>query len=85
MVWLINERRLALFPAGTIARDPRPAASWIWTCVEPEFRFCWIKLWSNDNHYTTAPWLVNTLPIFIDISLQMGQIVITNKKIKESN
>ena len=46
---------------------------------------CWIKLWSNDNHYTTAPWLVNTLPIFIDISLQIGKIVISNKKIKESN
>ena len=27
----------------------------IWTCTETEFRFCWIKLYHGDNHYTKAP------------------------------
>ena len=31
------------------------AASRIWTCTEPEFKFCWMKLCSSDNHYTMAP------------------------------
>ena len=31
------------------------AASRIWTCAEAEFRLCWMKLCSNDNHYNTAP------------------------------
>ena len=31
------------------------ATSRIWTCAEPEFRLCWMKLCSSDNHYTTAP------------------------------
>ena len=30
------------------------AASRIWTYPEPKFSLCWIKLWSSDNHYTTA-------------------------------
>ena len=33
----------------------RHAASSIWTWTEPVFRLCWIKLYSSDNHYTTAP------------------------------
>ena len=28
-------------------------ASRIWTCAEPEFRLCWMKLCSSDN---TTPW-----------------------------
>ena len=30
------------------------ATSKIWTSAEPEFRVCWIKLCSCDNHYTTC-------------------------------
>ena len=30
------------------------ATSRIWTCAEPEFRLCWMKLCSSDNHYTTS-------------------------------
>ena len=33
----------------------RHAASRIWACAEPEFRFSWMKLCSSDNHYTRAP------------------------------
>ena len=47
VVWLTDERRLALFPAGTIVRDPYHRKS--------EFRLSWMKLCSSDNHYTTAP------------------------------
>ena len=32
----------------------RHAASRVWTCAEPEFRLSWMKLYSNDNHYTTS-------------------------------
>ena len=38
----------------TIA-NVRHAASRIWTCAEPDFRFFWMKLRSSDNHYTTTP------------------------------
>ena len=31
------------------------AACRIWTYEEPNFRFGWIRLYSNDNHYTTVP------------------------------
>ena len=33
----------------------RHTASKVWACTESEFRFCWMKLCSSDNHYTTAP------------------------------
>ena len=59
VVWLTKERHLALFPARTIVRDPQHCESPThhkqdWTCAEPEFRFVWIKLCSNDNHYTLS-------------------------------
>ena len=43
----------ALFPVGTIFRDPHHCR--VWTCTKLEFRFVWMKLCSSDNHYTT--WL----------------------------
>ena len=69
MVWLIDERRLALFPAGTIVRDPQHRE--ILTRREQglslrrasEFRPWWMRLCSSDNHYTTAQlyvWNVKT-------------------------
>ena len=59
-VWLTDERRLALFPAGTIVRDPHhreslTPTSRVWTCTEPEFRFSWMKLCGSDNHHTMVP------------------------------
>ena len=39
VVQLTKKRRLGLFPARTIVRNPY-AASRIWTCVEPEFKLC---------------------------------------------
>ena len=33
----------------------RHVTSWIWTCKEPEFRFCWMKVCSSDNHCIMAP------------------------------
>ena len=30
------------------------AVSRIWTCAEPEFRLCWMKLCGSDNYYTTV-------------------------------
>ena len=60
VVWLTNERHLALFPPGrlseilTIANVRHPATR-IWTCTEPEFRLSGMKLCSSDNCYTVAP------------------------------
>ena len=33
----------------------------IWTCAEPEFRLCWMKLCSSGNHYTTVPLMDDNL------------------------
>ena len=60
VVWLTNERRRALFPGETIVRDPHHHESptrrqqglnlrRTWA------RLSWMKLWSSDNRYTTAP------------------------------
>ena len=59
VVWLTDERRLALFPAGAIVIDLtianlQPAASGVRTCAEPEFRRSWMKFCSSDNHYTMS-------------------------------
>ena len=53
VVWLTNERHLALFLADTIS-NLRHVASRIWNCAEPEFGLCWMKLCSSDNHCTTG-------------------------------
>ena len=50
VVWLTDKRRLALFPGMSLWHN----ASRIWTCTEPEFGLCWMKLCSSDNHYTTS-------------------------------
>ena len=60
VVWLTHERRLVLFPAGTISEiltivNLRHAASRIWSCAEHQFRFSWMKLCSSDNYYSTVP------------------------------
>ena len=52
VVWLTDERCLALFPAGTIVRDPHYRESPTrreqdLTCAEPEFRLCRMKLCSS--------------------------------------
>ena len=47
VVWLTNKIRLALFPAGTVIRDPHHYKSP--TCLEQG-----LNLRSSDNHCTTA-------------------------------
>ena len=59
VVWLTDERLLSLFPARTIVRDPHhreypTCCEQDWTCAEPGFRLCCMKLCSSDNHYTTT-------------------------------
>ena len=48
----------ALFPAETIQRfSPSQipdTTNRVWTCVESDFRLCWMEFCSSDNHYTTA-------------------------------
>ena len=57
VVWLTNERFLALFSAATISRNPHHRQSshdvnlhMIW--------LCWINLCRYDSHYTTVYFLV---------------------------
>ena len=58
---MIDRRKVfSLYSVGTNVRDSQHRKSLtrqkkIWTCAEPEFRLCWRKLCSSDNHYTTAP------------------------------
>ena len=59
VVWLTDKRRFALFPPGTIVRDPNnrrypTCRVQVWE-PESQFRLCWMKLCSSDNQYTTAP------------------------------
>ena len=68
VVWLTYEKRLVLFPAGTIARDPHRRESPTrrkqdLSCAEPELRISWIKLCSSDNHYTKAPLMTGALVV----------------------
>ena len=46
------------------------ATNRIWTCAEPEFRLCWMKLRSIDNPYTTATQFV----IISHMSLFIGSL-----------
>ena len=48
MVWLTDERRLALFPAGTIVRDPHHLETL--TCREQDLnlRRSWIQALLNE-------------------------------------
>ena len=39
----------------TITNLGYAASSSIWACTKPEFRHCWVKLYSNDNCCTVAP------------------------------
>ena len=76
VVWLSDERHLALFPAGTIVRDTdhlESLSSRIWTCAELEARLCWMKLSSSTplhhhttNHYSMVPqqWSMYILTCF---------------------
>ena len=67
VVWLTDERRLALFPSVTTVRDPHHRESptrLVWTCAEPEFSLSWMKLCSSDNHYTTTPHAASGLPLY---------------------
>ena len=61
LFWRMVDQRKAFTPYF----QPRPlsqiliitnfqhAASRVWSCAESEFRFCWMKLCSSDNNYTT--------------------------------
>ena len=68
VVWLTSERHLALFLASTIEiliiANFWDATSRIWTCAEPDFRFCWMKLWSRDNHFTLVIHVMHDFQIF---------------------
>ena len=48
----------------TIANHQHAASS-TWTCAEPEFRLCWMKLCSSDNHYTTVPANVSSISLLL--------------------
>ena len=56
VVWLTGKTYFQSGPLSEILTisNPRHAASRIWTCAEREFRLCWMKLCSSDNHYTTT-------------------------------
>ena len=60
----------------SIVRDPyhrnlQHAVSRTWTCTEPEFRLCWMKLCSSD--YTTAPLKSCSLKLFFKSFLKIFQ------------
>ena len=63
VVWLTSKRLLVLFPVDTIVGDPHHRESQtrlkqVWTCAIPDFRLHRMKLCSSDNHYNTAPQVI---------------------------
>ena len=74
MVWLTDKRLLALFPAEPLSEILTIGNLWytasrIWICAEPEFTLSWMKLYSSDYHYTTAPqFLCNRCNGFVGIA-----------------
>ena len=60
MLWLTGERCLALFPGGTIAKNPHHCEypthrEQDLNLAETEFILFWLKVCSSDNHYAMAP------------------------------
>ena len=77
----------------------RHATSRTWTCAEPKFRLCWMKLCCSDKHYTKRPRLFpetglvqvfffsRTIPMTLTkyFSLSVTQAILINiKKIPSS-
>ena len=54
-----------------IVANLQHAASRIWTYAEFQFRLCWAKLCSSDNHYSTAPWRI-LLPVVVISQRNLG-------------
>ena len=59
VVWLTDKRRLAIFPAGTIVKDPHHRESSTHCEQDLNLRKTWDqaslnKLYSSDNYYTTS-------------------------------
>ena len=50
----------------------RHVVSRIWTCAEPEFKLCRMKLCNSVNHFTTAP--VSSVTQFTDIGITKNWI-----------
>ena len=78
MIWLIHEKRLAIFPAGTIVREPPYRESP--TGREKGLNLCrtWVQAWLNDavqQYYTTAP-QINPILILINILVEAEDEII---------
>ena len=73
VVWLTDERRLALFPAGKLSEILTTAnlRHRVWTCAESEFRLIGMKFCGSDNYGTTVffnPSISKQIPlIFISV------------------
>ena len=57
---MVDQQKMSYFQPGPLPEILTIANLWIaasriWTYAEPEFRVCWMKLCSSDNHYTLAP------------------------------
>ena len=84
VVWLTNERRLVLFPAGTIIRDPHHRESLkcceqVRTYAEPEFRLGWscaVVITTTTRRHT-----IKLLLNFIEIVLRHGSCPINLRHI----
>ena len=83
VVWLTGIRRLTLFPAGNIVRNPHHPESLSrrkqdLNLPKPDFKLHWIKLYSSDNHYTIALLLMCTLSPMTYRSYYLERLLIWN-------
>ena len=77
---LICSRRSEMSEIFTIV-NLQHAASRIWTCAKPEFRFHWMKLCSSDNQYTNTTnviFLAKLRLFWLKISTHIANSYISN-------
>ena len=65
-------------------RNLQQVPSWILTCLKPEFRLCWRKLYSSDNQYTMVSQQY-TFTIYLSIQYYFNKVEPQLKETEEKS
>ena len=79
VIWLTDERRLVLFSAGTIVRDPHHRESATHCNQDFNLHTTWVQAYRSDNHYTTAPNSDEHLPQFSELRWTSTKVIFIEK------
>ena len=78
-----------LTPLSDSHHHKSPTYHRIWDCAEPQFRLCWRKLCSSDNHFTRVPQqciftiYCSIQHYFAALQINIPLLVTMNRKIKK--